>query len=521
MRPVIDEHAWSEDGSLTVGGSFAARPSDPLEAVLLRAGSTEAHCVPVQREGERFTLTIPVAALPVFGRPQPLGDGRWELRMRFAADGEKLLSPSLADPRDPEHRFGPKLYCLATSGDGAPVITVRAALGLTEGGRVQRKLIREYYYPLLLKRRSLRDAVVFISFGGKRATDNPLGIAAELRRRGDTREHIWAVSDWSVPVPEGSRAVLRSTEAYWEALARSAYLVSNDDMPTGYQKRAGQTYLQTWHGTPLKRIGFDAGALQSVNGAKYLDHLAGDIAKWDILLSPNPFSTPILRQAFRYEGEILESGYPRNDVLAASARAASDGGALAATVRERIGLPAGKRAVLYAPTWRDNQFYGAGRYRFDMQLDLERAWQQLGDDYVILIRGHHQMADDTPGGRPGFVQNVTGYPDVSELFLVSDALITDYSSMMCDFAVTGKPILVYAYDLADYRDNLRGFYLDFEAEVPGPVLTTSDEVIAALGDLDSVAAASRARYERFAAKFCPLDDGKAGARVCDRLFGGA
>jgi len=520
MEPlVIDEHSWSGDGSLTLRGSFPERPSEALEAVLLRSGSTQAHHVPVTREGERFSVTIAAAALPVFGRPEALRDGKWELRMRFtnpgADGGQDLITPRLADPRDPQHQFGRKLYRLATTASDAPVITVQAALGFTESGRVQRKLVREYYYPLLLKRRALRDAVVFISFGGRQATDNPLGIAAELRRRGDAREHIWAVSDWSVPVPDGARAVLRSTEAYWEALARSAYLVSNDDMPTGYQKRAGQVYLQTWHGTPLKRIGFDAGALQSVNGAKYLDHLAGDIAKWDMLLSPNPFSTPILRQAFRFDGEILESGYPRNDVLATS-----DGAALAAAVRERIGLPAGKRAILYAPTWRDDQFYGAGRYRFDLRLDLERAWQQLGDDYVILVRGHHQMADDVPAGsRSGFVLNVTGYPDVSELFLVSDALITDYSSMMCDFAVTGKPILIYAYDLAYYRDNLRGFYLDFEAEVPGPVLATSDEVIAALGDLDSVAAASRRRYEAFAAKFCPLDDGKAGARVCDRLFG--
>jgi CDP-glycerol glycerophosphotransferase len=517
VSPEIHQHSWSGDGTLTLHGSFADRPAEPLEAVLHRSGSTQRHHVPVTREGSQFTVTIAAGAMDVFGRPQPLGDGRWELRMRFADGGQDLFSPSLADVRDPEHRFGPKVYQLRAAGDGAPAIAVRAALGFVEGGRVQRKVLREYYYPLLLKRRALRDAVMFISFGGRQATDNPLGIAAELRRRGDTREHIWAVSDWSVPVPDGATAVLRSTEAYWEALARSAYLISNDDMPTGYQKRAGQFYLQTWHGTPLKRIGFDAGALQSVNGAQYLDHLASDIAKWDMLLSPNPVSTPILRQAFRFDGEILESGYPRNDILASK-----DGTALAATVRERIGLPAGKRAILYAPTWRDNQFYGAGRYRFDLRLDLERAWQRLGDDYVILIRGHHQMADDAPAGsRPGFVLNVTGYPDVSELFLVSDALITDYSSMMCDFAVTGKPVLIFAYDLADYRDNLRGFYLDFEAEVPGPVLGTSDEVIAALGDLDAVAAANRARYQAFAAKFCPLDDGKAGARVCDRLFGHA
>jgi CDP-glycerol glycerophosphotransferase len=375
-------------------------------------------------------------------------------------------------------------------------------------------VLRDMYYPLQ-QRRGLRDAVVFMSFKGKQASDNPLGIAAELRRRGDTREHIWAVNDWSVPVPDGARPVLMGTEGYWDALARSAYLVSNDDMPTGYEKRAGQVYVQTWHGTPLKRIGFDVEQLQSISGAKYLDHLAVDVAKWDMLLSPNPFSTPILKQAFRFSGEILESGYPRNDVLAAG-----DGSAAAATARERLGLPPGKKVVMYAPTWRDNQYYASGRYRFDLRLDLERAWQELGDEYIVLIRGHHHMADDVPSGiRPGFVLNVTAYPDISELFLVSDALITDYSSMMCDFAVTGKPMVFYTYDLEDYRDNLRGFYLDFEAEVPGPLLATSDEVIGALADLDAVAASYRSRYEAFAAKFCSLDDGKAGARVCDRIFG--
>jgi CDP-glycerol glycerophosphotransferase len=131
------------------------------------------------------------------------------------------------------------------------------------------------------------------------------------------------------------------------------------------------------------------------------------------------------------------------------------------------------------------------------------------------------MADDMPADvRAGFALNVSGYPDIAELFLASDALITDYSSVMCDFAVTGKPILCYTYDLEDYRDNLRGFNFDFETEVPGPLLATSAEVIAAIGDLDAVAAASRSRYEAFVTRFCPLDDGRAGARACDRIFGG-
>jgi CDP-glycerol glycerophosphotransferase len=159
------------------------------------------------------------------------------------------------------------------------------------------------------------------------------------------------------------------------------------------------------------------------------------------------------------------------------------------------------------------------RYRFDMRLDLERAWRELGPDYVFLIRGHHHMADDVPAGmRDGFAVNVTAYPDITELYLVADVLLTDYSSAMFDYAVTGRPMVFFTYDLAEYRDNLRGFYFDFEAEAPGPLLATSAEVIAALSDIDAVAASYRDSYQQFAARFCPLDDGKASARVCDRLF---
>jgi CDP-glycerol glycerophosphotransferase len=140
---------------------------------------------------------------------------------------------------------------------------------------------------------------------------------------------------------------------------------------------------------------------------------------------------------------------------------------------------------------------------------------------VLLIRGHHHLANDVQAGSwTGFARNVTGYPDITDLFLIADVLVTDYSSVMFDFAVTGRPMLFFTYDLAAYRDKLRGFCFDFEAEAPGPLLTTSDEVLAALTDTDRAVASYRDAYRAFAAKYCPLDDGKAGARVCDRLFQG-
>jgi CDP-glycerol glycerophosphotransferase len=519
VRPVIEQHAWSEAGRLTLTGNFPAA-AGRYEALLRRRSSTDQHLIGFTRDGDRFTMEITAAGMPSFGRQLPLRDGFWDVFIRRAdAPDSALIGPAydharLSQIEDRRYVFGPKSYRFTTTGYDAPMLVVGAALKLAEHGRVQRRVLRGVYYPLQMKL-PIRDAVMFVSWKGKLCGDNPRAIADELRRRGDQREHIWVVSDWSVPVPDGARAVLTNTEEYLEALARSRYLIANDDMPGIYQKRDGQTYVQTWHGTPLKRIGFDIDQPQFISGTGYFDHLAKDVARWDLLLSPNPFSTPIMRRAFHYEGEICESGYPRNDVLH-SGEAAQ----LTAEVRRRIGLPDGKKVVLYAPTWRDNQYYASGRYRFDFRLDLERAWQELGDDHVILVRGHHHMADDVPAGpRPGFAINVTRYPDISELFLVSDVLVTDYSSVMFDFAPTGKPMLFFTYDLEQYRDNLRGFYFDFEAEAPGPLLATSDEVIAAIGDIGQVAARHQGAYAAFATKFCPLDDGKASARACDRIFG--
>jgi CDP-glycerol glycerophosphotransferase len=524
-RPVADAYSWRADGCLELRGSFLGREGEPLEAVLCRRGSGERHTFPVHRDGERFTIEIDVGRVPVFGWELPLRDGTWDILLQRSGAGAggdgpggtvglKYDHAQLAAVTGEKVGASRKQYRFMVADYDTPVIAVEARLRLPEKGKYAQRLLRKAYYPAQM-RAPLRDAIVFISWKGKQCADNPRGIADELRRRGDDREHIWVVTDPSTPLPDGATVVLANSQAYFDALARSRYLISNDDMAPHYRKREGQVYLQTWHGTPLKRIGFDVPRPQFASGATYLDHLARDVAMWDLLLSPNPFSTPIMRRAFRFDGEICEYGYPRNDVLSRP-----DSAEVAATVRRRLGLPDGKRAVLYAPTWRDNQFYASGRYRFDLRLDLERAWQALGDEFVVLVRGHHQMADDVPDTvHPGFAVNVTRYPDISELYLVSDVLLTDYSSVMFDYASTGRPVLFFTYDLEDYRDNLRGFYFDFEREAPGPLLATSDDVIAALKDLDGVAAGYTAAYQEFAGRYAALDDGKAGARVCDRLFG--
>jgi len=518
-RPVIDEHEWRPEGRLVLRGSFGGS-GGPYETVLRRVGSSDAHAIAFDLAGGRFSVEADLERLPFFGSVIPLRDGEWKLYVRPVGGGPETLAElsydhdRLSEVTGQRVAAGRKWYAFMVTGHDAPMITAEPALRRAEQGNFAQRALRRGYYPAMT-RTPLRDDVFFVSWKGKSCGDNPLGIAEELRRRGDDRNHLWAVTDWSVPVPEGGTALLRGTQEYYEALARSKYLISNDDMQAPFRKRDGQVYLQTWHGTPLKRIGFDIANPQFISGTAYFDHLAKDVAQWDLLLSPNPFSTPIMRGAFRYDGEICEYGYPRNDLLSRG-----DAAGLAARVRARLGLPAGKKVVLYAPTWRDNQVYANGRrYRFDMRLDLERAWRELGPDYVFLIRGHHHMADDVPAGmRDGFAVNVTAYPDITELYLVADVLVTDYSSAMFDYAVTGRPMVFFTYDLADYRDNLRGFYFDFEAEAPGPLLATSAEVTGALRDIDSVAASYRDSYRSFADRFCSLEDGKAGARICDRLF---
>jgi CDP-glycerol glycerophosphotransferase len=518
-RPVIDSHEWHDDGRLVLRGSFLGAEGS-YETILRRVGSGDAHVIPFGLDGERFTIEADVERMPFFGERVPLRDGEWNLFVR-ATDSPGALAElkydhdGLGSVSGARVEAGKKWYRFIVTGHDDPQITAEPRLRRTEQGNYAQRALRRGYYPLAL-RAPVRDSVLFVSWKGKQCGDNPLGIAAELRRRGDNREHLWVVNDWSVPVPAGGTGVLRGTREYFDALARSQWIISNDDMQLPFRKRDGQFYLQTWHGTLLKRIGFDIENPQFISGQAYFDHLARDVAQWDLLLSPNPFSTPLMRRAFRYEGEIADYGYPRNDVLRRP-----DVASVTASVRARLGLPEGKRVVLYAPTWRDNQVYANGkRYRFDLRLDLEQAYAALGDDHVFLIRGHHQMADDVPAGmRPGFAVNVTAYPDISELYLVSDVLVTDYSSAMFDYAVTGRPMLFFTYDLADYRDNLRGFYFDFEAEVPGPLLATSGEVLSALTDVDAVTGSYADAYKRFVDKFCPLDDGRAAARVCDRLFG--
>lgn len=351
--------------------------------------------------------------------------------------------------------------------------------------------------------------IVYSSFGG-RYSDSPRAVhEALLLRTGDVR-HTWLADPLHHHgFPPRVRTVPFGSAASVEALQDADVIVANTYLDLDWRKRPGAVYVQTWHGTPLKRIHFDA--LWTAPGR--LDPLAEDVARWDFLLSPNAASTEPLRSAFRYAGEVVESGYPRNDVLVAPQR-----DEVRARVRAELGIPEGATAVLYAPTWRDDLVGEDGRADFALQLDLADLTARLGGDTVLLLRLHYMLAGRLGPLEGTAVRDVSFHPEISDLYLAADAMVTDYSSAMFDFGVTGKPMLFFTYDLAHYRDTLRGFYFDFEAMAPGPLLRTSAEVVDALHDLDAVRDRYQDAYVRFQDRFCHLDDGRATARVLERCL---
>jgi CDP-glycerol glycerophosphotransferase len=352
--------------------------------------------------------------------------------------------------------------------------------------------------------------VVYTSFRGL-FSDSPRAIYEGLVARGDDVTHTWLTA----PVAEGAFPADVETVPFGSpesiaALESADVVVSNDHVPLDWEKRPGTFYLQTWHGTPLKRIHNDVFWAPEGRLA-YLEH---DIARWDAMLSPNPASTARFRQAFGFRGPVHETGYPRNDLLSSPRR-----DEVRAAVRAQLRIAEDTTVVLYTPTWRDDLvFEGTGERDFDFPVDLDDFSKRLGGDHVLLLRLHNMVSDrlESIEGMP--VRDVSSYPDIRDLYVAADVLVTDYSSTMFDFAITGRPMLFFTYDLADYRDRLRGFYFDLAEVAPGPMVSTSSELVEALADLDAVSAAHAERYRGFRETFTALEDGHATERVLDLFF---
>lgn len=349
--------------------------------------------------------------------------------------------------------------------------------------------------------------IVYNSFHG-RYSDNPRVLYERLAGRGSL-EHVWlAHPDHADSFPSDvATAPIESADAA-AALESADLVIANTHTEVEWDKPASTTYVQTWHGTPLKRIHRDV--LWAPEGR--LNRLDRDVARWDLLVSPNKVSTPRLRHGFRYDGEVLEVGYPRNDVLSAP-----DLHARSSRMREALGIDTGATVVLYAPTWRDDEAFREGKPTVPLALDLAALSAALGPDHVVLARLHPLMVGRSPIPSSPTVRDVSAYPDIRDLYLAADVLVTDYSSSMFDFAITGRPLVFLAYDLDHFRDSVRGFYFDFLPEAPGPLISTADELVAELLALPEAARCYGRRYAEFRATYCSLEDGRATDRLLAHL----
>lgn len=357
--------------------------------------------------------------------------------------------------------------------------------------------------------------IVFESFLGKNYSDNCKYIYQYLAKEyGSKYRYIWVINDKKTNIPGNVTKVKYLGIRWFYYTSRARYYVNNMRQPRWMHRREGSIMFETWHGTPLKKLVFDMDDIHAAT-PRYKMDVYTQSRKWTYLMSDNPFSTKVFESCFLYPKErIVETGYPRNDILYAPDREKR-----AAEIKKGLSIPQGKKVILYAPTWRDDEYYGPGRYQFSLKLDLQRMKERLGSQYVILIRTHYFIADavDT-AGLEGFAFNVSRYNDIAELYLISDICITDYSSVFFDYANLRRPILFYVYDFEKYRDTLRGFYIDMKTEVPGPLLFNEQEVFEAIEHIDEIENEYEALYAAFCDRFCCIDDGQASRRACEVLL---
>lgn len=364
-----------------------------------------------------------------------------------------------------------------------------------------------------------KKTIIFESFHGKQFSDNPRAIFEYMLEKYPDYELIWSVDRRHTKIFEqkGLTYVKRFSPTWIVILARARYWVINSRLPLWIPKPKHTIYIQTWHGTPLKRLAADMDEVHmpGTDEDKYKKNFLYEASKWDYLVSPNAYSTEIFRRAFRFEQEIIESGYPRNDFLING-----NNNKTILAIKNANQLPNNKKIILYAPTWRDNEYYSVGKYKFSIEMDLKQMQHFLGDDYIILLRMHYLIAENLDlTGFEGFIYDFSDYTDIRELYLISDILITDYSSVFFDYANLKRPILFYAYDLDEYRDHLRGFYFDFEANAPGPLVKTTEEIISQIKKIETSDKYTCTETDNeFFKKFCYLEDGQASKRVVETFL---
>jgi CDP-glycerol glycerophosphotransferase len=364
-------------------------------------------------------------------------------------------------------------------------------------------------YRLQLKRAIEPDLAVFAAYWYRGYSCNPKAIYEKLRELAPWMRGVWVVrGDHRDAMPEGVDYVVAGTREYYSLVARAKYFVNNVGFPEEVVKRKGTIRVHTHHGTPVKTMGLDQRDAFVVGSTMDVERSLRRWARWDYSVSQNAFSTLIWERAYPGRYETLEVGYPRNDALVNATQGDVE------RIRADLGIEPGCRTVLYAPTHREYL------RRFVPVLDLRRLAEDLGPEYVVMARAHYfNSGDDRIDElyRAAGILDVTRHPSIEDLCLAADVLITDYSSIMFDYAVLDRPLVIHAPDWDVYRA-MRGTYFDLPAEPPGVVATNDDELMAAFRSGAVWSEEAKGLRAAFRARFCYLDDGAAAERVARRIW---
>lgn len=366
--------------------------------------------------------------------------------------------------------------------------------------------------------------VIFGCFNGRSYCDSPKAIYKYMLtdRRFEEFNYIWVFKEPNkhkyLEENKNTKVISVKGKKYVQAMAKAKYWIFNYKIPDYIYPKKDQIFVQCWHGTPLKRLGCDLqhfdNALNTIEGMK--KRYNEETKKFSYFLSPSKFASEKFISIWNMKENkkqdcVLELGYPRNDYLYNY----TDNDIK--TIKSKLGIEnCTKKILLYAPTYRDNQHTSGIGYTYKTEVDFDKLKEELSDEYIILFRSHWLVANLFDFEKyKDFIYNVSDYDDIDELYVVSDLLITDYSSVFFDYANLKRPILFYMYDLEEYRDNIRGFYLDIE-DLPGPILKTEEELIENIKTISEDF--YNEKYKKFNDKFNYLDDGQASKRVVDKIF---
>ncbi len=364
--------------------------------------------------------------------------------------------------------------------------------------------------------------IYFRTFSGRGYSDSPKAMYEYMLKAPEYKDYRFV---WCFKEPERfeflkndrTELVKFRTKADNVALRTAKYWITNYRMLNHQYPSKDQIYVQCWHGTPLKRLGYDLESSDNVmNSLKEIKNkYKTDAEKFSYIISPSPFTTEKFGSAWNLVNtgqmnKIIEEGYPRNDRLINTTPDERT------ELRKNLGVD-DKKVILYAPTWRDNQHTSGEGYTYKTEVDFDKLKEELGDEYVILFRAHYLVANSFDFDKyKGFVENVSNYSDINELYIAADILITDYSSVFFDFANLRKPEIFYMYDLEQYANELRGFYFSLD-ELPGPIVRDESALIDAVKATDSWEPDDK--YEAFCKKYNPKDDGHASERVLKKILG--